>query len=162
MGLFRECFRVLKEGGVLRVACPDAEYLYNVSKCGKRYWEWIRPWFEARDLEFDNIRPVDCLISEICTPKLIDFGWLDNKEDYAKAFEPMDMDQFLRFVTKDVPYNVQYVGDHINFWTFEKMVTLLRDAGFKTIIRSKCGASICYEMQNTVFLIQHILICRYM
>lgn len=30
--MFKECYRVLESGGVLRITCPDAEFLYNVSK----------------------------------------------------------------------------------------------------------------------------------
>ena len=33
--MMRECHRVLKSGGILRIACPDAEFLWNMAKNGK-------------------------------------------------------------------------------------------------------------------------------
>lgn len=147
--LFEECYRALNSGGgVLRIACPDAEFLYNVSKIGKGFWEWRRPWFEARGLSFDTIHPVECLTREIATPKVRGAGWMECKENYEKEFLTMSMNEFLQFMCKDIPYNSKHTNDHINYWTFDKMAEYLRQAGFKKIIRSKYGASSYYEMQN--------------
>lgn len=146
--LFHEYYRVLGDGGVLRIACPDAEFLYHVSKCGMGYWEWRKKWFEEKEVSFDMVRPVDCLVSEIATPKLIRLGWMNNTEDYEKEFLAMDMENFLAFICEDIPYNVKYVESHINYWTFSKAAEYLKKAGFKYVIRSKYGASSYYEMQD--------------
>ncbi|MGN0308765.1 MAG: methyltransferase domain-containing protein [Lachnospiraceae bacterium] len=39
--MMEECHRTIKEGGGLRLACPDTEFLYDITKCGKEYWEWM-------------------------------------------------------------------------------------------------------------------------
>ena len=93
--MFRECYRTLKTGGVLRICCPDADFLYNISKFGKGYWEWMRYWFAQRKLNFDEIRAVDCLVAEVCTPKLLNYGWLNYQNDYEAAFNKMDKKEFL-------------------------------------------------------------------
>ncbi|GIR77096.1 MAG: hypothetical protein CM15mP79_0330 [Methanobacteriota archaeon] len=41
-----EAHRVLKPGGVLRIACPDARFLYEVSSFENDYWKWRRDQFE--------------------------------------------------------------------------------------------------------------------
>ena len=39
-----ESYRVLKKGGGLRIACPDAEFLFEVSSFVNDYWNWRKPW----------------------------------------------------------------------------------------------------------------------
>ena len=40
---FFEALRVLKRSGIFRVACPDAEFLYQVSRFENSYWSWRTP-----------------------------------------------------------------------------------------------------------------------
>ena len=46
---FNECFRVLKTGSVMRIICPDAEFLYEVSKYRTDYWEFHKEFWERRN-----------------------------------------------------------------------------------------------------------------
>lgn len=154
--LFHECYDALKDGGVLRITCPDAEFLYHISKFGKSYWEWRKEWFEEKGVDFNTVRPVDCLVSEIATPKLAKLGWMNYTENYENEFLTMDMENFLEFICKDIPYDVNHVESHINYWTFRKVEDYLKKAGFKYVIRSKYGASSYYEMQDkSAFDITH-------
>jgi len=145
--MLKESYRVLARGGILRIACPDAEFLYEMTKSGKEYWNWRKFTFDQIKLPFDKVRPVDCLVQEIAAPKLLGYGYLADL-DYQDEFESMEMIPFLDFITSGLKYNVEHVGDHINYWTFDKLKIFLKHVGFYTIVRSKYLGSYRFEMQN--------------
>ncbi len=147
--LFNEVFRVLKKGGVARFCCPDAEFLYQVSTIKSDYWEWRKEWF-ATDYYIAKTKPrsVDFLVREIATPKLLGYKGSINDEDYSTQFSSMDMKDFLEYITNGLVFREKYVGDHINYWTFDKIKKMLEDSGFNCVIRSKWSGSIANEMKN--------------
>ena len=134
--MFEEVFRVLKKGGTIRIACPDAAFLYQVSKRNTPYWQWRNSWFSSSKFyNGSNPKPVDYLVREIATPKLSGYTNASHKVDYINAFDKMEMVDFLDFLTKDLSYRVDYPGDHINYWTFSKVEKLLKELGFDFIIQ---------------------------
>ena len=148
--MFKECYRVLKQGGIMRIACPDAEFLYQVSKFNNDFWNWRKEWFNSECFYSKKFQPrtVDFLVREIATPKLLNYVHSINKEDYHEAFETMDMYDFFELLTKDLVFRVDVVGDHINYWTFDKAKKMLQEAGFRSIIRSKWNGSVSEEMKQ--------------
>jgi SAM-dependent methyltransferase len=72
--MFRECYRVLKRGGVLRIATPDAEFIYNISKWENEYWTWRNDWFSDTNF-YTGQEPtqLEYLVREIATPKLLGY-----------------------------------------------------------------------------------------
>lgn len=145
--LFDECYRVLIGGGVLRIVCPDAEYLYQVTKLGKDYWNCRRHSFEEMGLSFESQRAVDCLVAEVAAPKLLGYGDMQG-EDYEDAFHHLSMYDFFDYLTGDIEFDVKRVGEHINYWTFQKLEEYLKRSGFRSVIRSTYSGSSRYVMQN--------------
>jgi SAM-dependent methyltransferase len=146
--MFSECYRVLKEGSVLRVACPDAEFLYTMSKFKSDYWQWrANDWFKS-DLYIESSPPrdVDFLVREIATSKLLGYKFSTNKNDYIQQFDSMPMNDFFEFLIAGLSFRREFPGDHINYWTFDKLSQFLLSSGFKNIIRSKYMGSCCCEM----------------
>ena len=148
--MFHECFRVLKQGGVMRIACPDAEFLYEISKLDTDYWTCMKAWAKRSCIHQDTVRNVDYLVANIAAPKMLQYKYSTNSDDYMREFETLDMYGFFEFLTHDLTFREDYPGDHINYWTFEKAKKMLMDAGFGTVIRSKHGCSCITEMRNTV------------
>lgn len=149
--MLRESYRVLKPGGVFRIACPDAEYMYRMSKIGKEYWTWLKPTFEGYKWPWEEVRAVDCLVQEIATARLQRVGRLRYEEDYEKKFDSMNMNDFLQYISKDIPWNVNYIGDHINYWTEDKLFKELRSCGYSKIVRSIYCGSYSDVMRNPAY-----------
>ena len=146
---FKEAFRVLKKGGGIRITCPDAEYLYNVTKANKEYWLWRTSWFEDKNFyEGTKPRNVDFLVREIATPRLIGYTHAIKTEDYLDSFNSFSREDFFEKMTKDLIFRNDFPGDHINYWTFSKTASFLQSAGFRNVIQSKWSGSIFKEMQN--------------
>lgn len=69
---FAEAARALKPGGVLRIACPDAEFLWHVSTFENQYWDWRHRWFTGPlsiGCDPAELRQSDFLIREIATAR---------------------------------------------------------------------------------------------
>ncbi len=153
--MLEECYRILKMGGVLRIACPDAEFLWQMAKYGKDWWCWRKRWCIQFGVDYKDLRPVDLLVREVATPRMKNFGYLYGTEkgykDYIDEFERLRCEDFLGFITSGLEFNVDHVGDHINYWTFEKLSGSLQKAGFKTIIRSRYAGSISPYMKSRAY-----------
>jgi len=146
--MFVECFRVLKKGGIIRISCPDAEFLYEISSYDTDYWSWKRNWAKKNCKDQNSIRNVDYLVSAIASPKMLQHIHSINTEDYMSRFESLDMYDFFEYLTYDLKYRKEYPSDHINYWTFEKAKRMLVDAGFDIVIRSKWMGSCTVKMRN--------------
>lgn len=58
---FKECKRVLKKNGVLRIVVPDAKFLYEMCLFNSDYFAWHKFYKKKSN--------VDMLIEKICTSK---------------------------------------------------------------------------------------------
>jgi len=147
--VLRECHRVLRPGGALRITCPDAGLLYRTVELGARsYWRWRFPWFEGRLSDAPSLGDVtveDFLVREIATARCR--YYVHKKRPLAPAevrelFATTSREAFLDALVDGVTFDPEQPGDHINWWTVDKVVAALRDAGFDTIYRSGRGQSL--------------------
>ena len=150
--LFADVHRVLKAGGVFRIACPDSEFLYEVSQPENEYWHWRKGWFNSPRFVRKAVSPsqVDYLVREIATPKFPEYvnAIESDREDYTACFKTMGMNEFLEHMTSGLVFRKDFPGDHINWWTFAKARDMLTSAGFSVVIRSKYLGSMCRAMCN--------------
>lgn len=146
-----ESCRVLKSAGVLRIACPDAEFLHAVSSFNNEYWRFRYPWFRNLGGEPDALSAADFFIREVATPK----SFLLAEACEQTAVRDVDFDSttetLVNTLTAELPFNPQMPGNHINGWWFEKIKQLSLPLGFSQCIRSKYRGSVSAVMQGEYF-----------
>ncbi|MDR1054613.1 MAG: methyltransferase domain-containing protein [Prevotellaceae bacterium] len=150
VNMFKDCYRVLKSGGILRIACPDAEFLYQMAAIETDYWQWKNDSFFSSKLYNTKNKPrtIDYLVREIASPKLLGYIHSLNKTDYIDAYRSMDMYGFLNYLTNDLVYREEFTYDHISYWTYYKLKGVMSTIGFDFVIRSKWSASCCKQMKS--------------
>ena len=155
----KEAYRVLKSNdGVLRIVCPDAEFLYEVSRFKNDYFNWlkkrIKTWEDIYE-KSNDLRQIDYLINTLASPKM---RFYKNRIVSIKNIldiEKMGYKELSLFLEKGLAFREKFPGDHISIWDFSKIKSLGDSVGFSKIIRSKKEASISREMQGQDFDLTH-------
>lgn len=145
-----EAFRVLKPGGVLRVVCPDAWYLYQVSSFDNDFWSWRRHQFEhdPRYLVEGQATPSDFLTRELASVKMRHYVHAGETTMPAFDVSERDYDALLMEFKSGLEFNPDLPGEHINGWDFKRLQPIGRDAGFEHVLESKHRGSVSAAMQG--------------
>ena len=152
--MFAEVYRVLRPGGFFRVACPDMGYEYDAFARGDYdYFYWRR--FPHKVL--DRSQPVEQMFlahfAAACVPKHPDPRLPKYRpEQVREVFETKPREEFFEFFCRQVPEEVQrdHPGNHCNWFDVDKVVGMLRRAGFGEIYESRYGQSRCAVLRNTL------------
>jgi SAM-dependent methyltransferase len=153
--MFNEAYRILKKKGFLRITAPDIDLHYqSVLHNDIYFWKW-------------HLKSVGKNINRISLKQL----FLSSFASQTSAFHPAEntykisdtefdeifakhlYEEALNYCLSKCSIELQqkYPSDHINWWNKEKLFTLLRKAGFKTIYSSGYGQSICPVLRNIVY-----------
>lgn len=151
--LFSEAFRVLKSGGVMRIGCPDAEFLFEVSTFDNGYWAHRKGWFR-KNLRKGTPAPTkeDAFISQVATPRLT--GYAPGLPDKAVRLETLDPERYsetLQSLREGLEFRPEQPNDHINNWDFARVRDLGLRSGFRHAVRSKPNGSVSRIMQARDF-----------
>jgi len=151
--MFKEIYRILKPGGIFRVAAPDVDYLYKI--------------YLNNDREFFNWYPDDVSIEQAflryfaCHASTLHHDG-DNKlekisdEELRNIFKSMKYEEALYFcvskcsldVYKKERMSMSSLSTHINWWNRKKLSGFLSEAGFKIIYESAPQQSMSHVMRN--------------
>lgn len=150
---FKESARVLRDGGVLRVACPDASFLHQVSAFPNSYWTWRWPHMERNGIDPGQLQQVDFLMREVCTTRFHEslFDGRRFDEDTvswttSQASIELDLDR----MTQEQQWSRDQIGHHINWWSFEKVVKFAA-GDFRYVVRSRYRGSVSRYMRTHGF-----------
>jgi SAM-dependent methyltransferase len=148
--LLQECSRVLKPSGVLRICCPDAEFLWNVSSFQNDYWWWRHGWFEKRNVGAAEVKQLDYLVREVSTGKLRFFS------DASRSVQPEqlpagDYEQAMRMIVSGNKFDLAQIAYHINYWDFDKLARMASRYKWTKIVRSKYQGSVSQFMTGPEF-----------
>ncbi|MCV6595361.1 MAG: methyltransferase domain-containing protein [Silicimonas sp.] len=145
--MLSEAERILERGGVLRLVCPDASLM--VEAYDREDWEFFFYYLSVMTNRAQKHlgQMTEEELQRICAVFLLDWVSLVIHPNLPDRFSPNKCRQFIAAhkTTYDAldaacalsPRELnKAVGGHVNWFHFEKVKTLLEEAGFKTIRRS--------------------------
>lgn len=129
LNFLSESYRVLKYGGILRIACPDAKFLYSQLLSRPKYFSWHPLYTRPEDAVY-------CFVDEVSGHRLDlpNFGLDRNIFDYS-------YDELLENLREGGQFNIENPGIHINSWDFSRLREFGQSAGFSAITESRCKQS---------------------
>lgn len=137
LAFFREAHRVLKKGGVLRIACPDAAFLYQA-------WCHMPEFFNHHRLYKTLGDASQCFVSLLASHRadLPDFGLEKPIMDY-------DYDALLVALEAGAYFDAARPGQHICIWDFDLLNQAGTEAGFGKVVRSRHRGSAVPALQGS-------------
>jgi len=154
MRFFHEAYRVLMPGGVLRIACPDAKFLWDVSSFDNSYWRWRDRWFNGEISNKESGKPVErssYFIREVATPSCKYYKHRRRDFEYSDEIFNENCLVTLENICKNLEFDENFPGDHINAWYFDKVKSFGLLAAFSRIVESKRNGSVSFRMQQKEF-----------
>jgi predicted SAM-dependent methyltransferase len=135
--IFSEIFRVLKKGGGVRLTMPDFDKSVEAYRNGAMDYFKLYSGSNIEEKFLDNFASY---WKNKVTPK-----------ELQKKFNSLPKEEFGDHYTTSIPRESQKknTGFHINWWNYKKLHTMLTDAGFTNIYKSKEKESKFSEMRGT-------------
>ena len=138
--MFKEVFRTLKKKGVFRITCPDMELQYLAYKNKDLdFWMNLHPW--GRDSSIESYSLEHKLVQHFATC-LCDKDRFKNlflkKNEIIELFSRHKMNDFFNIITSKIPHgmNSLFPEGHINWFTFDKLSSMLKKVGFSSVLKS--------------------------
>jgi len=154
LNMMKESYRVLKNGGCIRLTTPDAKLEYEAyRKNDLSFWHWQILYYSRKEKWEPHFKKslsqasIEQLFLHHFASQLTQIDNDDSPEkkysdsEIKNIFEKKSMEDGLDFFTKQCSFNEKYPGNHINWWNYEKVERMLKEVGFKTIYRSGYGQS---------------------
>lgn len=158
--LFSEAYRVLKPGGFLRVTTgPDADTDFAAMTRNDAAWFYWDEDISQSGWQRDYLQPP--VTVSLKQRWLFDFASAasENCRHPAKRkFSDAEIDSILSansfeaaldIFADAVDFQPDHPGLHVSWWTHDKAIRMMREAGFKTVYRSGHGQSRCPVLRNT-------------
>jgi len=142
--LFSEVFRTLKRGGGFRVTCPDISlHLDALIKDDKHFYYWIPSGehFSQEQHFLKNFAAPLANISIEGESGIPDAEIIDRfRSNPTQAFE---------YFSSQCKFNSERVGDHISWWTRERVIDLMKQVGFSEVYISGHSQSRFSPLRDT-------------
>ena len=151
--MLREAHRILKPGGYIRLTTPDMALECGAYKRGdRRFYYWIPAysrqgcWERFCKIPLSEATIHQVFLSHFATP-LSEISVDDSPDkkfsdtEIKEIFSTYPMEKALDYFTQRCRYNPILPGSHINWWTENKLVAFLKEAGFSECYRSGYGQS---------------------
>lgn len=161
--LFAETFRVLRKGGVFRATTPNIELDVRAYRSNDMsYWYWAEDYSKPNEMQRVGIRTP---MNQATAAQLFLFQFatsvstlpIDGEpkrvsdSELAELMSTRPLQEALNECTARCTVGLQrkFPGRHLNWWDYEKMERMLKEAGFSNIYRSGYGQSISPVLRNT-------------
>ena len=142
-----EVFRTLKSGGIFRVTVPDIAKLFDAYEAKDvNFFSWIRKGGLGL---YDSWLRI--LVRIFAEPVVDDY----NDEELYRLYQTKTREEFLNFfnsqVEKTEDVRLLAPDSHKSWWTEEKMISLMKDAGFSSAEVKGQNNSNCKTFQGRRF-----------
>lgn len=161
--LFNQAHRILKNNGVFRITCPDIDLHYSAYSNNDFDFFYWRNWYKDK-AACDRIKINAPLSTSSIEQLFLQRFAAAASTLHSDGAETRISDNELRSLFKNKDYETaldycsnlctvekqkQYPGNHTNWWNREKVMRMLKKAGFKTIYISGYGQSRSTVLRNT-------------
>lgn len=146
--LFNEAFRTLEPGGVFRITTgPDAETDYRALMMNDLDWFYWDYWYASPE-QYSNTyhRPpggeplAERWLSHVASALAPNNKTPSDRKYHADEImailKDKGRDDALEFFTSQCDFIPEFPGNHVSWWTHDKIFKFLERAGFITIYRS--------------------------
>ncbi len=157
LSLFKECCRVLKPGGKIRLEAPDAEKLINLYRSGDK--KMLSHFYKFRKnvlvdrlgypqsyLE-DHLSVLGEISSYIVPEQGVHIPVYASKEEFENKIETLNLDDFCNWCISLQTLEQRKSGGHQNAIYFSKLYHVLEKAGFSNIIQVDFGYTKIPELE---------------
>ncbi|RLA83864.1 MAG: hypothetical protein DRG78_03110 [Epsilonproteobacteria bacterium] len=158
-----ECYRILKSNGVIRLTTPNFQLYYDAYKRNDiLMWDWdINRYSKKRKFEkyytkaFDKFSIEQIFLYQFAS-QLSQITKDNSTKKYSdneikEIFNTYSMDDAFDYFIGKCKFNSTYPGNHINWYTKDKLIKILKDAGFKDIRISSFGQSYHIPLRNKLY-----------
>ncbi|MCO6453101.1 MAG: methyltransferase domain-containing protein [Caldilineales bacterium] len=161
--MFNESYRILKPGGFLRITTPNIDLEYRAYRENDRnYFYWIemysipKNWRRVKYNKPLNEASIEQIFlthfaSSVSTLHSDGASERIDDNDLKILFSELEYEKALNHCISKCPIEIQkkYPGNHMNWWNFRKMSSMLKEAGFTKIYLSGYGQSFCPILRDT-------------
>lgn len=163
--MFNETNRILKKNGFLRITTPNIDLEYRAYRENDRhYFHYIdtysgyKQWERAKYNKPLNTASIEQIFlthfaSNVSTLHIDGSAERIDDDEFNALFDELNYEEALNYCINKCSVEIQkkYPGNHINWWNFKKMSSMLTEAGFSKIYLSGHGQSFCPILRNTTF-----------
>lgn len=160
--LFRESFRCLKKGGVIRITTPDVELNYAAYQNKDRSYYYFADMhsgegsFEDKfKIPYNQFSFPQLFLHQIAgqlVPNDIRKGGAGIKlsdDEIEKIISSNSFEDACDIFIRMCKFDSSQANNHVNWWSYDKLKRMLSEAGFEVVYRSGYGQSRMNILRDT-------------
>ncbi|MFH1115221.1 MAG: methyltransferase domain-containing protein [Pseudomonadota bacterium] len=161
INMLRESYRVLRPGGGIRITTPDAWLEFQAyGRKDIKFWYWV-DW-HAKPGTWEKLYKIPLTKASIHQLFLHHFASqvseIDIDDSPLRKYSDSEISEYfsanpyveaLDYFTKQCKFNPDHPGNHINWWTREKLISIMKEAGFSLAYVSGWGQSLFPPFRDT-------------
>lgn len=161
----KEAYRILKPGGIIRIVTPDIKLTYRAwQENDVDFFYWVKNSYSANNWHEYNLRiPLrEASLTQIfledfaaAVSEIVNIGAEKrfSDEEIQHLFKTMKMEDAMDYLIERCPEELQnrFPFQHMNWFTEEKWMKMLNEAGFTQVYPSRWGQSRSPVMRDTSF-----------